>query len=122
MVAGVEFVRVHEDVRGRIFKVIIDGFEFYVLETRKGYARGGHSHTVDSYIVVLRGRLEYRAMVGGREVVRTVGVGDVIFTEKDVPTILTALEDSVMIQWLEGPLVTVNYELYRRIVRELMEK
>ena len=37
-------------------------------------------------------------------------------------TILTALEDSVMIQWLEGPLVTVNYELYRRIVRELMEK
>jgi len=102
--------------------VIIDGFECYVLETRKGYARGGHSHTVDSYIVVLRGRLEYRVMIGGREVVRTVGVGDVIFTEKDVPTILTALEDSVMVQWLEGSLVTVDYELYRRIVRDLMKK
>lgn len=120
--ADVEFVKVHEDVRGRIFKATINDFEFYVLETRKGYARGGHSHTVDSYIVVLRGKLEYRAVVGGREIVRTVGEGDVIFTEKDVPTILTALEDSVMVQWLEGPLVTVNYEPYRRIVRELMEK
>ena len=120
--ADVEFVKVHEDVRGRIFKAIINDFEFYLLETRKGCARGGHSHTVDSYIVVLRGRLEYRAMVGGREIVRTVDEGDVIFTEKDVPTLLTALEDSVMIQWLEGPLVTVNYEPYRRIVRELMEK
>ena len=83
VLADVEFVKVHEDVRGRIFKAIINDFEFYLLETRKGYARGGHSHTVDSYIVVLRGRLEYRAMVGGREIVRTVGEGDVIFTEKD---------------------------------------
>jgi len=46
----------------------------------------------------------------------------VVFTEKNVPTILTALEDSLMIQWLKGRLVTINYEPYRRIVRELMRK
>ena len=117
-----EIVMIHEDVRGRIFRVTIDEHEFYVLETRKGYARGGHSHTEDAYTVILKGKLEYRAKIGEREEVKTVREGDVIFTEKEVPTILTALEDSVMIQWLKGPLVTINYEPYRRIVRELMKK
>ena len=115
-----EIVMIHEDVRGRIFRVTIDEYEFYVLETRRGYARGGHSHTEDS--AVLEGKLEYKARIGDREEVRIISEGDVVFTEKNVPTILTALEDSLMIQWLKGPLVTINYEPYRRIVRELMRK
>jgi len=117
-----EIVMIHEDVRGRIFRVTIDEHEFYVLETRKGYARGGHSHTEDSYIAVLEGKLEYKAKIGDREEVRIISEGDVVFTKKNVPTILTALDDSLMIQWLKGPLVTINYEPYRRIVRELMRK
>jgi len=117
-----EIVMIHEDVRGRIFRVTIDKHEFYVLETRRGYARGGHSHTEDSFIAVLEGSLEYKARIDDREEVRIISEGDVVFTEKNVPTILTALEDSLMIQWLEGPLVTINYEPYRRIVRELMQK
>ena len=60
-----EIVMIHEDVRGRIFRVTIDEYEFYVLETRRGYARGGHSHTEDSYIAVLEGRLEYKARIVG---------------------------------------------------------
>ena len=35
-----EIVMIHEDVRGRIFRVTVDEREFYVLETRRGYARG----------------------------------------------------------------------------------
>jgi len=114
--------KIHEDARGRIFRIDVAGFEFYALETRKGYARGGHSHTEDSYIAVLKGKLEYRAKIGEEETVKTVKEGEIIFTGKDVPTILTALEDSLMIQWLKGPLVTVNYEPYRRIVREKLRK
>ena len=117
-----EIVMIHKDVRGRIFKVTIDKHEFYVLETRKGYARGGHSHTEDSYIAVLKGRLKYKAKVDEKEEVRIVRESDVVFTEKNIPTILTAMDDSLMIQWLKGPLVTINYEPYRRIVRELMRK
>ena len=117
-----KIIRIHEDVRGRIFKVTIDENEFYVLETRKGYARGGHSHTEDSYIAVLKGRLKYKAKIDEKEEARIIREGDVIFTEKNVPTILTALEDSLMIQWLKGPLVTINYEPYRKIVRKLMKK
>ena len=55
-------------------------------------------HTEDSYIVVLEGRLEYKAKIGDRKEVRIISEGDVVFTEKNVPTILTALEDSLMIQ------------------------
>lgn len=95
--ADVEFVKVHEDVRVGFLRRLLMILSFIFLRLGRVMLGGGHSHTVDSYIVVLRGRLEYRAMVGGREIVRTVGEGDVIFTEKDVPTILTALEDSVMI-------------------------
>lgn len=86
--AGV--VKLHEDVRGRIFRVVIGDYEFLCLRL------GGVMRRVGILILKIlhRGsrKLEYRAKIGEREEVKIVGEDDVIFTEKDMPTILTALE------------------------------
>ncbi|MCX6822068.1 MAG: cupin domain-containing protein [Candidatus Aenigmarchaeota archaeon] len=107
--------KVNEDDRGAIYSIPLDADEdLAVLVTKKGYARGGHSHpNTLEFFVVVKGMVNY--IVDDKETVYVEGNSGHILGNK--PHILLSLEDSILIHW--GAKKTVTDKKYREIVDKI---
>jgi len=108
--------KVHEDERGSIHRILFKGREFIILFTKKGYLRGGDYHKSKQHDVVLTGKMEFRYKINGKEQIKTLGVGEMIHFEPNVPHMFSAKEDTLIVEWLEGEFEKSYYQPYRRLV------
>lgn len=114
--------KVHSDARGEIVVLEWNDREILVFTIRRGYGRGGDYHKSKNFIVVLAGKVECRFkyfLETTSEVVKTLESGDLISFGAGEPHMFTALEDSLMIEWLSGISEKTIYPPYRKIVEAM---
>lgn len=112
----------HEDKRGKIFAFTFKDQEYIILETRKGYSRGGDYHKSIQHDVVLKGKIKWEETFPGAGY-STIELkeGESNTVSPGIPHMLTALEDSVVLEWLEGDFEKEYYEPYRKIIKEQLK-
>ena len=108
----------YKDFRGEIIVYKIDGFKFNVLTTKKGMYRGGESHPVAQYTLVLKGKVEVTLRQNDEDVVIEIGSNELIVIPSNIPHLFKSLTDTVMIHWYDGDSKSNWYEPYRKLVFE----
>ena len=116
----VESRLIHGDVRGEIYLIEIEGREMLLLLTKKGYARGGDLHRSIQHDVVIKGSVEFTFHMNGRDYSLELREGESITFPEGVPHMFTSLDDSIVLEWLEGSFEKTYYPPYRKIVEERM--
>jgi quercetin dioxygenase-like cupin family protein len=115
----------HRDPRGSIVVLHVDGHEFLLMYSKAGALRGGHSHTHRQFDLMLTGKIRRTlrspegAMVDDAQPTRA---GEFVVTEPHVPHLFKFLEDSLILEWLEGPHDAFNDAEMRRKVEEQLKE
>lgn len=109
-----------EDVRGKIIFLSYGNKKIHLVETRKGYARGGHYHKFHSFHILISGLIEYREknIINNHENIKKIKAPAVIKILPNLPHLVIALENTLFIEIFEQPYEATNYENYRKIVDE----
>jgi hypothetical protein len=112
-----------EDRRGKIIWLVSDYKEIHIVETKKGFSRGGHYHTFDSTHILVSGELVYRecGIDGEQETSITIKGTATIFTPAKRAHIISAMQDSIFIEVFDQPYSAVEFERYRKIVNDTLE-
>ena len=108
------------DERGEIHTFEVDGAEFSVMLTKKGYARGGDHHKTRQYVAALRGSIDLHIRKSdGEEGVYTVNAGEHFVILKNLPHYMVSTTDSITIEWIEGGYGDTEYDTVfrKRVVR-----
>ena len=93
--------KIHQDERGEIWTLMIDGREHTFLKSNKNSARGGCIHRFsEEHAVVLHGAVEYH--VRGRKP-RIFKNGEILLIKPNCPHYFIALEDAVVLEWGPSP-------------------
>lgn len=109
-----------EDVRGKIIWIESSAKEIHLVETNKGYARGGHYHPFPSSHHIISGLVLYKEtdMKSHHEVEKRYGPGCVINTAPNVAHIMIALEDTIFVEIFDPPYEAEVFPLYRQVVEK----
>lgn len=112
--------RVFRDKRGRIHQCGVGGMRFNVLTSKAGTYRAGDYHSVQQFDVVLSGLVHVYMTArddpdfGGKVV--TLQPHTLLVIPPEVPHLFRFDEDTVMLEWWDGPFEATYYEPYRAIV------
>lgn len=113
---------IHEDKRGKISSIILDGKEYIIIETKKGYARGGDYHKSTQHDVVLRGKIFWEEQFDGvASASKELNEGDSTTVGIGIPHMYTSLTETIVLEWLEGDFEKEYFEPYRTRIMEIME-
>ena len=99
--------------------VHIDGKELLIFTIRKGKARGGDYHKSVQHDIVVDGKIKLTYNTKNGERSKIVGTGESFTLEAGEEHYFLALDDCVMVEFLEGEFEKSYYEPYRKIVNEL---
>jgi len=114
----VGFEKVHEDVRGRIYRLQLEGREYMLLTTKKGFRRGGEMHSTEQRLTVLKGKI---LLVTPKLALR-LAEGQTFTIGCRIPHYLEVLEDSMVLEWKDSGLEDKEYYLpYRKFVEESLK-
>jgi hypothetical protein len=113
---------VAKDHRGESWRILFPGNrEALLIFTKKGFFRGGHSHSKPEISLLLTGKVRNWKIVNGAEVIAEKSAGEFMINQADEPHLTLALEDFWLIDWKIdahiGEWTTTNYEPYRVRVR-----
>lgn len=108
---------VNEDKRGRIFSILLGKKEYLILETTRGFRRGGDYHESKQYDIVLSGKIK---VVTPQEE-KILQEGDSTAFLPFQPHYFEALENCYVLEWLSGPYEKKYYKPYRDLVEEVMK-
>jgi hypothetical protein len=113
-------VKETEDRRGKIVWLLSGDKEIHVIDTKKGFSRGGHYHPFDSTHILLSGYIVYRECgpEGGDETSSTVKGIATIVTPANRAHMITAIEDSTFIEVFDQPYQATDFAQYRKIVND----
>jgi len=104
------------DDRGSMFLFIYKERDIKICEIKKGTARGGDIHPyAEQYDLVIHGKIELREKVGSEERKTIMFEKDLATIKRGVPHVLIALEDSLLLEWRNGPFDREIYEPYRKL-------
>ena len=118
----------HQDSRGDIYRVLLPGDrELMLFFCKAGYLRGGHHHDCDEMVMLLSGKMRYHKWVDGAEELTDLEEGQVSYTPAGVAHLGEFLTDCWLIDWKlggvqAGGFQTVDFEPFRKLVRERMTK
>lgn len=124
MVNNMMLKKVHEDIRGAIYAINFHGKDYEIFEMVKGSVRGGHYHRSDTILILLHGRVLYREMKPeepSSEHQVILEQGETFRTPARFAHIVTALEDSLIVEIRKGGYEVMNYPAYREIVNRYLE-
>mgnify|MGYP001591403992 CR=1 FL=1 len=108
---------VHEDFRGRIHVVSIEGIQIKFITTRAGFLRGGEIHPNNQYNTVLSGEVEFILKLNGiADIHRLKTQNGQITITAGTPHMSRSVTDSVMIEWYDGEYQSEYYPEYRKLV------
>lgn len=118
-----ELEKTVEDPRGKLLVFRLGKTQINVIEIREGFSRGGHFHKTDTSHHILAGRVEYRqedSSGNGSETVQTFGAPCEIKVPAMAAHMITALEDSLLVEVFGEEYEATNYPKYRSLVEERM--
>ena len=118
-----EFEKITEDIRGKILWLTSGKTKILVIETKKGFARGGHYHNFSTKQFVAKGTIEYREedLNTGIELIQIFTAPDIISTSPNIPHMITALEDSLSIEIFTTDYSATMFQKYRAIIENRMK-
>ncbi|MCW4003665.1 MAG: cupin domain-containing protein [Candidatus Bathyarchaeota archaeon] len=113
--------KIHQDDRGEIWVLMIDGREHTFLKSNKNSARGGCIHRLSQeHAVVLEGVVEYH--IRGKKK-RIYKKGESVLIEPNCPHYFVALEDSIVMEWGPSPdEKKEKHPQWRKVVDKINEK
>lgn len=116
--------RDYEDVRGKIIFISFNNHYYGLLETKKGFARGGHYRKISQDLFLISGKAEYseKNVKTGKENIRIVSGPILIKVPPNTANLIIALEDCLLLETLEEKDNSINYQNYRKIVEDKMNK
>ena len=117
-----QFEKEANDIRGKIMFLRYGDKRINLVETKKGFSRGGHYHAFESKHILISGLVEYREknLQTNVEKTQTLSAPSVIVTEPMTPHLITAIIDSVFAEEFEQDYSAVDYSEYRKIVNQKM--
>ena len=112
-----------DDVRGKIIFYLYNNMKINLIETRKGFARGGHYHKYDQDHALISGQVEVRFndISTNQETILIFKAPTIIHIPKDIAHLFIAIEDSIFVETSESDYVITNFPKYRQIVEEKMK-
>ncbi|WKT57440.1 hypothetical protein QVH35_08575 [Candidatus Nitrosotenuis chungbukensis] len=117
-----QFEKEASDVRGKILMLRYGNKRINLVETKKGFSRGGHYHDFESKHFLMSGLIEYREknLQIGEEKTQTLRAPFVIVTPPMTPHMITAITDSVFAEEFEQDYSATDYPEYRAIITQKM--
>ena len=117
-----QFEKEANDVRGKILFLRYGNKRIHLVETKKGFSRGGHYHDFESKHIIISGVIEYREknLQTNTETIQTISIPSVIITAPMMPHLITSVTDSVFVEEFEQDYSAVDYPEYRAIVVQKM--
>jgi mannose-6-phosphate isomerase-like protein (cupin superfamily) len=114
----------HEDERGAIFKLMMDGEHVTnILFTKAGYLRAGDLHPHDQFDFVLCGEVEITRKEDLVELFCSIKPNEVLKIPAGQPHIFRSETDSLVIERWNGPFECTYYKPYRdRVEAQMKEK
>ena len=107
---------IFEDIRGKIERVDFKGIKFNIIETKKGFMRSGDLHKNTQLDLVLSGKIELWTLNYNKTDKAIINPNQYIVLKPHVPHLFNFLEDTVMIEWWDGPFEAWFYTPYRDII------
>jgi quercetin dioxygenase-like cupin family protein len=116
--------KAHEDKRGAIWTIGFQGKNYEIFEVVRGAIRGGHYHKSDSSYFVIHGKILYRdinpdMLSSERELI--LKKGDIITISAGIAHLVIGMEDSLVLESLEGEFESIHYPPYRKLVEEYLK-
>ena len=120
---NLRFEKEVEDVRGKIIFYSHDKLKINLIETKKGFARGGHFHKYEQDHVLISGYMEVRLydITSWTETIHTFKAPSIIHIPENIAHLFVALEDSTFIETSNSEYEVTDFPKYRQIVVERME-
>jgi dTDP-4-dehydrorhamnose 3,5-epimerase-like enzyme len=120
---SLKFEKQTEDIRGVTLLLTKGDQKIFVVETKKGFSRGGHYHNVDMKHLVVSGKIEHRKMdiKNGNETINIIDSPSAVITPHNTAHLLTALEDTITIETFTEHPQSVLFPKYREIVDKKMK-
>ena len=117
-----EFEKQIEDKRGKILFLKSGKKKINLIEIKKGFARGGHFHQIDTSHFLISGKIECREenIKTGIETISIISSPNTINVQSNIAHLLIAKEDSLFFEVFKNYEDTV-YAKYRKIVKDLMK-
>tara|TARA_Y100001949_G_scaffold147727_1_gene131801 strand:+ start:1032 stop:1397 length:366 start_codon:yes stop_codon:yes gene_type:complete len=110
-----------EDKRGKILFFSLGDKKFNLVETKRGFARGGHYHNFPSIHILINGKIEVKEenLNNGVEQSKKISAPSIISVDKNIAHVFLAIDDSVFVEIFEGKYQAIDHPKYRKIVEEL---
>ena len=118
-----EFNKSISDIRGIILFCSFGKSTVHLVETKKGFSRGGHYHKFKSDHILLQGKIEFKEfnINTNSEQIRILSAPITISVEPNVAHLLTALEDTIFLEFFDSEYSSTDYTPYRTIVEKNMK-
>jgi len=94
---------------GRAYAGFFEGQFFSVLLTYAGGRRGNHVHPNNQSTILLAGKAKYVIKRGDKLVTVQLEPGKRLDVEAGVPHVLLAEEETLTIEWWDGPFIEEPY-------------
>ena len=119
-----EFNKSESDIRGTILFCSFGSSSINFVETKKGFSRGGHYHKFKSEHILLRGKIEFKELNldTNKEQIRILSAPHIISVEPNIAHLLTALKDTLFLEYFDTEYSAVDYIPYRNIVDEKIKQ
>ena len=117
-----QFEKESTDVRGKILMLRYGNKRINLVETKKGFSRGGHYHDFESKHILISGIIEYREknLQLNVEKTQTLSAPFVIVTPPTCPHMITAITDCVFAEEFGQDYSATDYPEYRTIIMQKM--
>jgi hypothetical protein len=117
-----KFIKSVIDPRGRIVFCKHADIFINLVETKQGFSRGGHYHPFPSDHILIKGKIEFKEvnLDTHMEKIRILQAPCDISVNANVAHILTALENSLFVEFFTTEYSAINYFPYRKIVNKKM--
>jgi quercetin dioxygenase-like cupin family protein len=121
-VMELQFEKGANDIRGKVAFLRYGNKRINLVETKKGFSRGGHYHDFESRHILISGLVEYREknLQTNVEKIQIFSAPDIITTPPLTPHLITAIADSVFAEEFEQDYSAADYLEYRKIVTQKM--
>ena len=112
------------DIRGKIIFMSYDKKQVNIVETKKGFSRGGHYHEFKSDHILIQGKIEFRELNldTNMEQIHILSAPCIVSVEPTIAHLLTALEDSLFLECFDVEYSAIDYIPYRNIVDEKIKQ
>lgn len=118
-----EFLNSVVDIRGRILFCKYGDLSFNILETKKGFSRGGHFHNFHSTHYLIKGKIIFKTfdLNSKNEQITKFFAPSEINVSANIAHILTALTDSIFIEFFDQKYSAIDYLPYRNLIKGQLE-